>query len=84
MCGIKYKEGKTRGRIIVEGKWWLLGDTREPPRKPPGIFHVELEELAGIMEAKKNSKAVRSKESRHAKNLQASLHAYNMYPYRVL
>ena len=56
MCGIKYKEGKTRGRIIVEGKWWLLGDTREPPRKPPGIFHVELKELAGIMEAKRTQK----------------------------
>ena len=54
------------------------------PKTPPGIFHVELKELAGIVEAKKNSKAVRSKESRHATNLQASLHAYNMYPCGVL
>ena len=57
MSGNKCKEGKTRGRIILEGKWWLLGDTREPPKKPPGIFHVELKELAGILEAKKELKS---------------------------
>lgn len=82
--GISIKKEKTRGRIIVEGKWWLLGDTREPPKKPPGIFHVELRRIGGHYGGKKNSKAVRSKESRYAKNLQASLHAYNMYQYGVL
>ena len=63
MCGNKYKEGKDEGENYCRGKkWWLLGDTREPPKKPPGIFHNELKELAGIMEAKEVKKAVRSKK----------------------
>ena len=87
MGGNKYKEGKTRGRLLSreEGKkWWLRGDTREPPKKPPGIFHRELKELASNMEVKELKNSRTMEESRHANNLQASLHADNMYPYGVL
>lgn len=81
----KYKDGKTRGRIVVEGKSGGCLVTRgNHPEKPPGIFHVELKELAGMMEAKRTQKLYARRKSRHAKNLQASLHAYNMYPYGVL
>ena len=84
---ISIKKERQRGRINCRGKkWWLLGDTREPPKNHPGIFHSELKELAGIWEAKEVKTAEQSKNSTssHANNLQASLHAYNMYPYGVL
>lgn len=63
VCGNKYKEEKKKrrkdeGENYCRGKkWWLLGDTREPPKKPPGIFHSELTELASIIEAKELKKA---------------------------
>ena len=63
VCGNKYKEEKKKrrkdeGENYCRGKkWWLRGDTREPPKKPPGIFHSELTELASIIEAKELKKA---------------------------
>ena len=90
VCGNKYKEEKKKrrkdeGEKYCRGKkWWLLGDTREPPKKPPGIFHSELKRIGEHQGGKRTQKSRTIEESRHANNLQASLHAYNMYPYGVL
>ena len=55
---ISIKKERRRGRINCRGKkWWLLGDTREPPKNHPEIFHNELKELAGILEAKEVKQA---------------------------
>ena len=57
MCGNKYKEGRDEGENYCSRENGGFLVTRgNHPKTPPGIFHVELKELAGIMEAKRTQK----------------------------
>ena len=64
VCGNKYKAGKRRGGELLsrERNGGFLVTRGNHPKKPPGIFHSELKELAAIMEAKELKSAVRSKD----------------------